>query len=150
MSTSSANLSIAVPSEYVRPIDRRVRLQLSAWAGQLFDWLGNPWVLLLCKLTIGFVSAYDIFLTVKYYETLPSLELNPIGRWMMMLDRGPECELNQIAAFITAKFAGNFLVLCVIELLVKWKQRAAAGVALGVAGFQLLLFGFLLYSDWFK
>ena len=116
----------------------------------LFDWLANPWVVLFCKLVIGFVSAYDIFLTIKYYETLPSMELNPIGRWMMMLDNGPECELNQIAAFITAKFAGNFVVLCVIELLVKWKHRMAAIVALAVASCQVMLFVFLQFSDWFK
>lgn len=123
---------------------------LSRTASRVFDWLGNPWVLLACKLTIGLVSAYDIFLTVKYFESLPMLELNPIGRWLMMLDTDCPCELSQIAAFIAAKFVGNFLALCVIELLAAWKPRISSAVALSVAGLQLILLIFLQFSHLLK
>lgn len=87
------------------------------WNLNLDAVLCSTWTLMLCKLFIGFVSAYDIFLTIKYIDFLPMLELNPIGRWLMVLDAGPECSLNQIAGFIASKFAGNFLVLVIIELL---------------------------------
>ncbi len=109
--------------------------------------LCNPWTLLLCKLIIGVVSAYDIFLTIKYVESLPMMELNPIGRWLMMLDNQTNCQLSQIAAFIASKFAGNFLALCVIELLANWKPRMSSAVALAVALFQLWLLYFLLFGD---
>ena len=111
----------------------------------------NPWALLICKLTIGIVSAYDIFLTIKYVDSLPTMELNPLGRWLMMLDRGPECELHQIASFVAAKFAGNFLVIAVIELLANWKRYMAGAVAIPVAAFQVALFCFLTFDsvhDW--
>jgi hypothetical protein len=109
--------------------------------------LCNPWTLLLCKLIIGVVSAYDIFLTIKYVESLPMMELNPIGRWLMMLDNQTTCQLSQIAAFIASKFAGNFLALCVIELLASWKPRMSTAVALSVALIQLWLLHFLVFGD---
>lgn len=108
--------------------------------------LYSTWTLLLCKLIIGFVSAYDIFLTIKYVDFLPMLELNPIGRWLMMLDCGPECSLNQVAGFIASKFAGNFLVLVIIEVLPHWKRSLAVYVAVAVAIFQLMLLTYLFFG----
>lgn len=143
MSTSSFNLDYPFSAGYAAPTYRGAWRNLSRVAGLCFDWLCNPWVLLLCKLTIGVVSAYDIFLTVKYFESLPNMELNPVGRWLMMLDEGPDCRLHQIAAFIAAKFAGNFIALCVIELLAAWRPRMSTAVALSVAAFQIGLLCYL-------
>ncbi|MEZ6136960.1 MAG: hypothetical protein R3C53_18855 [Pirellulaceae bacterium] len=112
--------------------------------GQLVHCLHSPWVLVLCKIAIGLVSAYDVFLTVKYYESLPTMELNPIGRWLMQLENGPDCQLNQIAGFVAAKFAGNFIVIGVIELLVTWRKSVATLVAIAMAIFQLGLLYILL------
>lgn len=113
----------------------------------------NRWTLFACKLTIGAVSAYDIYLTVKYFDSLPCYELNPIGRWLMDLDYGPnastghlECSVKQLAAFITSKFAGNFLALSVIEMLASWKQTLASSVALPIALLQTMLLYFLVYG----
>lgn len=108
------------------------------------QWLTNSWVLLACKLTIGLVSAYDIFLTVKYFESLPMMELNPVGRWLMQLDNGPECQLDQIAGFIAAKFVGNFIVLAAIELVGHWRKSCATVIAFSLAAVQLSLLYFLL------
>lgn len=108
--------------------------------------VSNPWTLLVCKLTIGAISAIDIYLTVKYVNSLPNLELNPLGRWLMKLDRGIECELQQVASFISAKFVGNFVALSVIELLCSWKRYLASSVAIALATFQLFLLFFLLYG----
>lgn len=107
----------------------------------------SPVVLLACKLIIGLVSAYDIFLTIKYVESLPSLELNPIGRWLMQLDSGPDCQLDQIACFITAKFSGNFITLALIEFLGSWRRSIATVVAISVATAQLILLGFLVHGS---
>jgi hypothetical protein len=109
-------------------------------------WLESPWTLLACKLIIGLVSAYDIFLTIKYVNSLPLMELNPIGRWMMQLDSGPECGLDQIACFVAAKFSGNFLTLACIELLCHWRRSLACLVACGVSAAQLLLLYFLMHG----
>ena len=127
-----------VPTCFV-PFTSRSNLQAN-----LVRLLCNPWTLLICKLTIGMVSAYDIYLTVKYFESLPMMELNPIGRWLMSLENGPECSLNQIAAFMASKFAGNFIALAVIALVAHWRYAAATAVALTVAVFQLGLLCFLL------
>jgi hypothetical protein len=109
--------------------------------------LGSVWGLLACKCIILAVSAMDIYLTVKYVEFMPQLELNPIGRWLLCVDQGPECKLQQAAAFITAKFAGNVLVLAIIEMLAHCRFRRVGFVAAAVALFQILLGIFLLYAD---
>ena len=75
------------------------------------------------------------------------MELNPIGRWLMQLDDGPACELKEIACFLTAKFAGNFIALSVIELLASWKRYVASAVAFPVAFCQLWLLYFLIIAD---
>jgi hypothetical protein len=120
-----------------------LQMNLNEAIGQLFC---NPWALFLSKLLIGLVSAYDVYLTIKYVDALPTFELNPLGRWMMDLDSGPKCELNQVAAFITAKFAGNFLALSVIELVASWKRYLATAVAVPIALFQLALLYYLMFG----
>lgn len=109
--------------------------------------LSSVWGLLACKCIILVVSAFDIYLTVKYVEFLPELELNPVGRWLLGVDKGPRCDLQQAAAFITAKFAGNVLVLAIIEALAHWGFRRVGFVAGAVALFQILLGIFLCFAD---
>ncbi len=109
--------------------------------------LGSVWGLLVCKCIILTVSAVDIYLTVKYVESMPQLELNPVGRWLLGVDNGPECKLQHAAAFITAKFAGNVLVLAIIEMLAHCGFRRVGFVAGAVALFQIMLGLFLLYAD---
>lgn len=133
----SAVLAVSVPTPQFVPQLNRLTACL----------IHSPWTLLVCKLTIGVVSAYDIHLTIKYVDSLPSLELNPLGRWLMSLDTGPNCDLKQIACFITAKFAGNFITLAVIELLSSWRKPAATAVAFAVAACQLLLLYFLIFGE---
>jgi len=109
--------------------------------------LGSVWGLLFCKCIILAVSALDIYLTVKYVEFMPQLELNPVGRLLLGIDNGPECKLQHAAAFITAKFAGNVLVLAIIEMLAHCRFRRVGFVAAAVAMFQVMLGLFLLYAD---
>jgi hypothetical protein len=107
----------------------------------------NRWALFGAKLLIGLISAYDVYLTIKYVGALPTYELNPVGRWLMRLDSGPTCELQQIAAFITAKFAGNLIALSVIELLASLNRSMAGAVALPVAAFQVWLLYYLMVGS---
>lgn len=109
--------------------------------------LGSVWGLLFCKCIILAVSALDIYLTVKYVEFMPQLELNPVGRWLLGVDNGPECKLQHAAAFITAKFAGNVIVLATIEMLAHCRFRRVGFVAAAVALFQISLGIFLLFAD---
>lgn len=126
-------------------------MQMESLASDLADaarrTLYSPFTLLACKVVIGVVSAYDIHQTIKYVEYLPEMELNPLGRWLMSLDDGPACDLQQVACFITAKFVGNFACLAIIELVSSWRRGFAAGIALLVASFQTLLLFFLLFGD---
>lgn len=126
------------------PSSSMLRLDLSNLIESI---IVSPFTLLACKLIIGLVSAYDIHQTVKYVEFLPEMELNPVGRWLMNLDSGPTCDLQQAACFITAKFAGNFACLAIIEFLCGWNRRVATGVALPVALFQVMLFYFLMFGN---
>jgi hypothetical protein len=121
-----------------------LNMDFNRLAEQLFC---NPWTLFACKLTIGLVSACDVHLTIKYVDYLPMMELNPVGRWLMQLDNGPTCELKDVACFLTAKFAGNFVALSVIELLASWKRYIATAVAFPVALCQLALLYFLLFVE---
>ena len=109
--------------------------------------VGNVWGLLACKCIILAVSAFDIYLTVKYVEFLPEMELNPVGRWLLGIDNGPRCELQHAAAFITAKFAGNVVVLGIIETLAHCGFRRIGYVAAAVALFQVWLGAFLCCAD---
>ena len=122
-------------------IDRQ--LFRSLWQSFLSSWL----TLAICKFTIVTVSAYDIYLTVKYVDSLPTMELNPIGRWLMSLNPAQACELEQIALFLTIKFAGNIATLSILEGLCRWKLSMANAVALGVAAFQLVLLYLLAFHD---
>ncbi|GIW98413.1 MAG: hypothetical protein KatS3mg111_1746 [Pirellulaceae bacterium] len=104
-------------------------------------WMAS--LLVIGKLTIVAVASYDIFLTIKYVDSLPMMELNPIGRWLMRLDDGVEAELRQVAAFIAAKFLGTFLVIFILDLLWRWHAALASIAASGTALFQLGLLVFL-------
>ena len=121
-------------------------LSLTVFCDQLRLLLNSLCFLMLCKAVILAVSAYDIYLTVKYVEFLPQLELNPIGRWLLGLDQGPTCCLQQAAAFITAKFTGNVLVVVAIELLASCGFRLVGFVAGAVAFFQVLLGCYLYFA----
>lgn len=129
-------------------LESMLNFRVGSWNGSAFrrqanQVLDNPWVFFCCKLIIGFVSAYDIFLTIKYVEYLPYMELNPLGRFLMQLDSGPNCELSQIACFVAAKFAGNFLTLAILEGVRTWHARFATSIGVVIATLQLFLLWFL-------
>jgi hypothetical protein len=100
----------------------------------------------LCSLIIGFVSAYDAYLTVMYVDSLQGMELNPVGRYMMGLDDPIIGENPQIAMFLGCKFAGTVIVLFVLQILWIWRRPLSSMVAMKVAFAQTLLACMLLFG----
>ena len=107
---------------------------------------GSVWMLLACKAVIGFTSAFDTYLTIKYAQSLDVYEQNPMGRWLMGLDLGPVADTQQIAAFVTAKFVGTLLVLMTIQGVAFWRLDLAGLIAVPVALVQLSLIVHLLFA----
>jgi len=106
----------------------------------------HPLTVPLCSLIIGFVSAYDAYLTVMYVDSLQGMELNPVGRYMMGLDDPIIGENPQIAMFLGCKFAGTVIVLFVLQILWIWRRSLSSMVAMKVALAQTLLACMLLFG----
>jgi hypothetical protein len=109
--------------------------------------LGHYLTVPLCSLLIGFVSAYDSYLTVMYVDSLQGLELNPVGRYMMGLDDPLSGDTPKIAMFLGCKFAGTIFVLFVLQVLWIWHKQFSSMVALKVAFAQTLLACMLLFGS---
>jgi len=98
-------------------------------------------------LFVGLVSAYDGYLTVRYQHLLHSLELNPVGRWIMNLDGhlaynqdyGYVVENRKVAAFLGLKFAGTVCGLAIMLLVHRYQARMGLAVTGAIAGLQGLL-----------
>ena len=113
--------------------------------GRVSESIAWAWVIIACKITIGFVATYDVYLTLKYASFLDRYEQNPVGRWLMSLDKGPVNDLQQIAAFVTAKFAGTLLVLIILQVIAGWRIRLGVLVAVPIALIQLYLAYYLTF-----
>lgn len=87
---------------------------------------------------IMLASLYDIFVTIKTQSTLIEMELNPVARWLIMLDDG-------IALFITLKCAGNIVVILLLAHLMAAKPRIGWPVAWGLVILQTILLAILLH-----
>lgn len=106
------------------------RTQWSLWKEQLtFPLL---WVF------IGLVSAYDVFLVLRYAESIWYLEMNPIGRVLLNLSEGKPTLL------IAGKFLGTNIALGLLILVRHFSKRYGELVISAVAGFQLILLAYLL------
>ena len=89
--------------------------------------------------TIGTVAAYDIQLTIRYAGSLQELEQNPVGRWLMSLNRISRYATPDLTLFLMLKTIGTIAVLVAIIALVRWRKRVGHPVGLGVSAFQLWL-----------
>jgi hypothetical protein len=102
-------------------------------------WYSSTLSIVLYSGVVAGVSFYDLFLTVKYSESLEHMEMNPLGRWLMGLDYLRFGEQPDITLFLAMKTLGTLFVLFVMVALFKRATRIGHPVALGVASFQLLL-----------
>lgn len=137
----STNELRTYPSRRANP--RSIGFELLRWYRYL---IRHRFTVPICSLLIGFVSAYDSYLTVMYVDSIQSLELNPVGRWMMGLDDPLNSYTPQIAFFLGCKFAGTVLVLFVLQILWIWRRHLSSMVALKVALAQTLLALMLLFG----
>lgn len=87
-------------------------------------------------LFIAAVSSYDAYLLVCYPDSLPYMESNPVGVYLVEVADG------DVSVFLNCKVAGTVVVLCSLLGLYRKHRRWAMPVAHGLAIFQ---FGLLLY-----
>ena len=87
---------------------------------------------ILLLISIFGVSLYDIYLSLKYSETLKSMELNPICSWIIALD-------NTLALFIVMKVAGTFAAMAIMSALLYKCPRIGKPVVFVIFTLQMLL-----------
>lgn len=90
-------------------------------------------------LTIGLISAYDLYLALKYRNFMYEGELNPVSREIMALDNW---DLSVFAGF---KMAGTILALGILALAYNLKIKIAQPVIWALFIFQIILL-FILHS----
>ncbi len=86
---------------------------------------------------VATVAFYDMMLTIHYRISLKEMEENPIGRWLMNLDRIEVGMMPNVTLFIAMKTIGTLIVLTTILTLVIRSSRIGHPVAVGVSCFQL-------------
>jgi hypothetical protein len=99
-------------------------------------------------LIVASVAVYDFVLTIIYAPVLQFMEENPLGRWLMGLDRLDLAfgESPDLTLFLTMKTIGTLTVLATMYVLVQWRSRIGHPVALGVSSFQICLAGYLTFA----
>tara|TARA_R100000008_G_scaffold52825_1_gene32013 strand:+ start:99 stop:503 length:405 start_codon:yes stop_codon:yes gene_type:complete len=70
-------------------------------------------------LTIGIISAIDVYWSIVNQSVLWEMEQNPIGRYLIEKDGG------SIALFMAIKVGGTIIALGVLVFLYHWKQKYA-------------------------
>jgi len=88
-------------------------------------------------LSIGLISAIDIYWSIILQEILIETELNPIGKFLITVSGG------DIALFMFCKVVGLVVVLGFLAILYHYKRRVAWAIILGVSFFQFLLLWYL-------
>ena len=82
-------------------------------------------------LFIAAVAAVDVYCSIKFEGSLLIDEMNPVGRWLLMLDGG------SVSLFMACKFFCNLLALAALQVLYALHRPlclAAAGVMSAVQG----------------
>ena len=110
-------------------------LLLTKQAGSALN-LGNRIWFSFMWFFVGMVSTYDAYLGVRYWESMPNMERNPVCLYLIELANG------DATIFLGCKAAGTVLVLTAMALFYLRNPRFAQRIAWGVFSFQ---FGLLLY-----
>ncbi len=113
----------------------------AAYLGWTSTWLSVATYLIV----VASVAVYDISLTIRYWQSLKQMEENPIGRWLMNLDRIEEGSMPNLSLFLAMKSIGTIIVLLTIYTMVTRSSRLGHPVAAGVSCFQLVLAFYLTF-----
>lgn len=100
----------------------------------------SRWVFMTLWLFIIFVSVVDGFLVYEHRSFINTNELNPMGRALLLLNRG------NVWYLLIVKFIGTVASCGLLLLIQRYYQRAGIAVALAVATFQLGLLLFLWFA----
>ena len=104
-------------------------------------------VVLACCAVIGLVSSYDGYLTIRYHESLAQMEINPLGRSILQLDRDGGASATALATFLGLKFAGTVIVICALQGIFRGHRRIGLTSAIAVAIVQILLGFYLTFGE---
>ncbi|QDS88595.1 hypothetical protein EC9_27860 [Rosistilla ulvae] len=107
----------------------------------------SPTILALLAIWIGLVSAYDIYLTIKFADSLAYLEQNPVARGILNLDSIHGMGVEHLARFIGMKCGGTVLSIGALFMISHWKHHLANLAAGGVALVQLGVLAFLSFAN---
>ena len=88
---------------------------------------------------IATVSTYDCYLTVKYHKSLKEMENNPVGRWIMDLDRGVDVQAEGLALFLGLKVAGTLIVVFSLQAIERLWRRWSVTITSAIASLQMML-----------
>ena len=106
----------------VFPVDRRTATFFTLW------------------LFIIFVSVVDGYLVLRHRHEIQWFEQNPVGRALIAWNQG------RVWYLLSAKFAGTVVACAALLLIYRASKRIGLVVGVGLAGFQLALLLFLLFS----
>lgn len=89
------------------------------------------WNFILC------ISAYDLYLSIRFQENLILNELNPLGMWLIAVDNG------DIALFMAVKMFGTCIAFMLASAFFFYSRRMGLVASVSLAAFQLGLLLFL-------
>lgn len=101
-------------------------------------WFATQWIII-----VG-ISAYDLYLSVKYSAELYSVELNPLGRYLIELGGG------DVSLFMGVKLAGTGLSLGLLALIYRGDKKIAHAIIFPIMILQILLLAYLETGPWFS
>lgn len=146
---SAFGLTISQPT--LLPVRNRVQSIASvlagAWRATRASWQVAAVFVTSYMTIIALVAIYDIHLTIRYASSLKQYEENPLGRWLMNLDRIDDNTLPDLTLFLSLKAIGTLIVLATVLGLVRWRGHMGHAVGMGVTSFQLGLACYLTYVD---
>ena len=87
------------------------------------------------------VSVHDAMLVVLNADVILEVERNPVGRWLIELQRG------DIWLFVLTKLLGTAVVCSILVMLYEFRARHALVTAGGVASFQMMLLCYLTFGS---
>lgn len=109
--------------------------------------VAQEFLLLACCAVIGLISSYDGYLTIRYHESLAQMEVNPLGRVILELDRDGGTSAAALATFLGLKFAGTVVVICALQGIFRGHRRIGLTCAVAVAMVQALLGLYLTFGE---
>ncbi len=95
---------------------------------------------MLCMFVMA-VSVHDAMLVVLNADVILEVERNPVGRWLIELQRG------DVWLFVLTKFLGTAVVCSILVMMYEFRVRHGLLAVGGVASFQMILLCYLTFGS---